>query len=140
MKHLKKITAVMLAILFAVAPLSGVPFKAVFAADTVTVSTAIKEGKLVRGEEVLFSVTLSEEVSVKSMALDLGENAYDHALFEWVDGAWSDEIEFSAVTDVNPEYELAAFLNQTAITVKGEIFTFTQVFPASSVYQKPGFE
>lgn len=125
MKHLKKITAVMLAILFALAPLAGVPFEAVYAADTVAVTTAIKEGKVVKGQEVVFSVSLSKSVSLKSMALDIGSNAYDHSLFEWVEGAWNSEIEFAAVTDINPDYELAAFLNQSAITVKGEIFTFT---------------
>lgn len=124
MMHLKKTVAVVLAILFAITPPAGVPFEPVFAADSVTVTTAVKEGKVVRGEEVVFSVALSDSVSVKSMALDLG-SAYDHNLFEWVDGAWSDEIEFSAVTDVNAEYELASFMNQTAIEAKGEVFTLT---------------
>lgn len=124
MMHLKKTVAVVLAILFAITPLAGVPFEPVFAADSVTVTTAVKEGRVVRGEEVVFSVALSAPVSVKSMALDLG-SAYDHTLFEWVRGAWSDEIEFSAVTDINTEYELASFMNQTAIETKGEVFTLT---------------
>ncbi len=123
MKHFKKITAVLLALLFAISPLAGVPFEDVYAAEAITVTTAVKDGEIVKGGEVVFSVSLSAPFTGKSMALDL--NAYDHNVFEWVEGSWSDAIEFSAITDINENEELAAFLNQSEITAKGEIFTFT---------------
>ena len=124
MKHLKKLTAVLLAVLLTTSPFVGVPFASVFAAESITVTTAVEDGETIaQGEEVTFTVSLSAPFSAKSLALDF-QGAYDHSLFSWVSGKWSDEIEFSAVTDVNEEDEVAAFLNQSAVTVEGEIFSF----------------
>jgi len=125
MKHLKKTTATLLAFLLILAPLCGVSFTPAFAAEQpVTATTSVQEGDVFVGGEVSFSVSLSEAVTLRSFALDFS-SAYDHDVFEWVDGAWSDALQFSAMTDVNPEYEVAAILNQTAVTAEGEIFTFT---------------
>ncbi len=124
MMHLKKITAVLLAVLFIMSPLAGVPFTEVFAAESITVTTAVADGETIaQGEDVTFTVSLSAPFSGKSLALDF-KTAYDHSLFSWVSGAWSDEIEFSAVTDVNADDEVAAFLNQSSVTAEGEIFSF----------------
>lgn len=125
MKHLKKFTAVLLAALFVLSPLAGVPFGLVNAAELITVTTAVKDGeKVVAGEEVTFVVTLSDAVTVKSLGLDF-QNAYDHSLFTWVSGEWSDRIEFAGMTHINTEAEVAGFLNQSPVVVEGEIFAFT---------------
>ena len=125
MKHLKKITAIVLAVLFLLSPTVGVPFASVYAAEPIAVTTAVKDGETAfQGGEVNFTVSLSAPFTGKSFALDF-QNAYDHSLFSWVSGEWSDEIEFSAMTDVNAEAEVAMFLNQSPITVEGEIFRFT---------------
>lgn len=122
MKHLKKTIAAVLAILFTLSPLVGVPFTA-FAAGSIVVSTTAENPETEAGL-ITLSVSLSEKVETKALALDFVD-AYDHTVFEWVEGQWSDELQFSAMTDIDAENEVAAILNQSPVSAEGEIFTFT---------------
>lgn len=125
MKRLKKMTAVLLAALLAFAPSVQILFSSAFAAEqSVSAVTTVKSDEICAGEEVTLGLTLSEAVQVNALVLDFA-TAYDHDVFEWVEGAWSDALELSAMTDVNAEKEVAAILNQTSVLAEGEIFTFT---------------
>lgn len=94
MKHLKRITAVLLAVLLTASPLATVPFASVFAAEPMTVITALQAGETVaRGEEATFTVSLSAPFTGKSFALDF-QSAYDHDVFQWVGGAGATRLSY----------------------------------------------
>lgn len=124
MRFTKKMLASLLALLLMFSPMAGLPLATDgFAADELVLKTSVSPATFSKGDTVTVTVSLEGTVNTRTFGLDY-TNAYDHDVFEWVDGDWSKSIKDEAILCEAFPGTQAAFMVNPAKDITGELLTF----------------
>jgi len=123
MRVTKKLTAFFMAFLLVLGPVAGIPLATEGnAASEVVLKTRVSTDNYAEDGTVTVTVSLNTTVHTQGFGLDYA-TAYDHTVFEWVSGDWSQQVKAgSMLTPVNPGTQ-AAFGGMSSFDVSGDIFS-----------------